>query len=149
MTPTARRLLTAVAILGLASATSGTLLQAQLPQAVGTWTAQGTIAEPRVGAASVVLDDGRTLILGGLRADGSATDSVVVYDPITNGTSSAGQLFAPRVNAAAARLEDGRVVVSGGHVGGAPSADVEIFDPVSGTSTYRRSWSRARASKLR
>ena len=58
---------------------------------------------------------------------------------------AAGQLFAPRVNAAAARLEDGRVVVSGGQVGGAASADVEIFDPVAGTSTFAATMAAPRA----
>ena len=145
MASTMTRLTTAACVATLIAIASALDIQAQLPQAVGTWSVQGTIAEPRVGAASVVLDDGRTLILGGQRADGSVTDSVIVYDPVTNGSASAGQLFGPRVNAAAARLEDGRVVVSGGQVGGAPSADIEIFDPVAGTSTFAATMAAPRA----
>ena len=139
------QLLNAACIAALAAIASDRVLEAQLPQAVGTWSAQGSMADARTGAASVVLDDGRTLILGGQRADGSVTDSVIAYDPVANGVTSAGQLFAPRVNAAAARLEDGRVVVSGGQVGGAASADVEIFDPVAGTSTFAATMAAPRA----
>ena len=145
MTIRMTQFLNAACIAALAAIASDRVLEAQLPQAVGTWSAQGSMADARTGAASVVLDDGRTLILGGQRADGSVTDSVIAYDPVANGVTSAGQLFAPRVNAAAARLEDGRVVVSGGQVGGAASADVEIFDPVAGTSTFAATMAAPRA----
>ena len=62
----------------------GLLLQAQLPPAVGSWTVIGSDANARTGAAAVTLHDGRTLIVGGLLADGTITDTVVMYDPVTD-----------------------------------------------------------------
>jgi hypothetical protein len=129
----------------LAAAASGPLLQAQLPQAVGTWQSTGAVAQPRVGAASAALEDGRTVIAGGRLADGSATDSVAVYDPLANTTTSVAQLLAPRVNASATLLEDGRLLVAGGMVGDAPSSDIEVVDLVAGTSTFAASMVEARA----
>ena len=123
-------------VIVLGAGASARLLQAQLPQGVGTWLSKGAVADPRVGAAAVTLDDGRTVVVGGTLADGSVTDSVTVYDPVSNATMAAGQLFAPRVNASAALLADGRVLVTGGLVGGAPSADVEVFDLATGTGAF-------------
>ena len=62
----------------------------------------------------LVLDDGRTVITGGRAADGSATDSVLVLDPVTNEVASAGHLLGPRVGHTATLLKDGRVLVAGG-----------------------------------
>ena len=132
-------------VIVLAAGASARLLQAQLPQGVGTWQSRGAVADPRVGAAAVTLDDGRTVVAGGTLADGSVTDSVTVYDPVSNATMAAGQLFAPRVNASATLLADGRVLVTGGLVGGAPSADVEIFDLATGASTFAATMTDPRA----
>ena len=145
MTLTARRLRMAAAVLGLAIAASGALLQAQLPQAVNTWIAGGPIAENRTGAISVALADGRTVIAGGQRADGSATDSIVLYDAAANTSVAAGNLIAPRVHAAAAVLADGRIVVTGGLVDGTPNTDIEIFDPATGSSVFAGTMTVARA----
>jgi Galactose oxidase, central domain len=113
---------------------SGLLVVAQARQDVGTWAPAGVVADSRSGAAAVVLNDGRTLITGGLVA-GAPTDGVVVYDPVTHGITLAGQLLAARVGHTATLLEDGRVLVAGGQVGDAVSADLEVFDPVLGSST--------------
>ena len=115
---------------------SGFLLNAAPPQAVGTWGVLGTTdpSSARTGAATATLEDGTTLIAGGRMLDGTVTDSVLVYDPMSNGSTVVGHLSAPRVNAAAARLDDGRVLVIGGEIGDLPSADAEIFDPNTGMS---------------
>ena len=116
---------------------------------------EGAVADARIGAAAVTLDDGRTLVAGGRLADGSVTDGVAVYNPVANSTTMAGQLFAPRVNASATLLADGRVLITGGLVGGAPSADVEIFDLAAGTSAFAatmaapRAWHASRAALRR
>ena len=122
---TLARVVKVVLVILIAAGASARLLQAQLPQGVGTWLPRGAVADARIGAAAVTLDDGRTLVAGGRLADGSVTDGVAVYDPVANATTTAGQLFAPRVNASATLLADGRVLITGGLVGGAPSADVE------------------------
>jgi len=88
----------------------------------------------RSGAATATLADGSTFIAGGTLGDGTVTDSVVVYDPLSNASTTVGHLLSPRVNAAAARLDDGRVLVVGGEVGGLLTPDVEIFDVTAGTS---------------
>ena len=115
---------------------SGFLLNAAPPQDVGTWGVLGTTdpSSARTGAATATLEDGTTLIAGGRMVDGTVTDSVLVYDPVSNGSTVVGQLSAPRLNAAAARLDDGRVLVVGGEIAGLLSADAEIFDPSTGTS---------------
>ena len=56
------------------------IIRAELPQAVGTWASLGATPESRIGAAVVLLKDGRTLIVGG-SVNGAPTDSVVIFDP--------------------------------------------------------------------
>ena len=117
---------------------TGFLLQAEPPQAVDTWASIGT-ADPqaaRTGAAIATLSDRTTLVAGGLTGEGTATDSIVIHDPLTNASTAVGQLLAPRVDAAATRLDDGRVLITGGQVGSLISSDVEIFDPATGESTF-------------
>ncbi len=118
-------------------AMSGFLLNAAPPQAVGTWEVLGTTdpSSARSGAATATLEDDTTLIAGGRMLDGTVTDSVLIYDPTTNASTVVGQLASPRVNAAAARLDDGRVLIVGGEIADLLSADAEIFDPFTGTST--------------
>ena len=137
MSTSTRRRLAFVVSLSTVVAMSGFLLDAAPPHAVGTWEVRGTTnpSSARTGAATATLADGSTLIAGGRLGDGSITDSVVVYDPMTNDSTVVGYLVSPRLNAAAARLDDGRVLVAGGEVGELLSADVEIFDPSTGTSS--------------
>ena len=92
----------------------------------------------------MALPDGRTLILGGVVADGTPTDSVIAVDPVSKSVSQAGQMFAARVGHTATLLKDGRVLVTGGVVNGLVSADVEFFDPVAGTSVLAGSMAQAR-----
>src|SRR5215207_9666437 len=109
------------------AAGSGLAWWAQMPQATGTWSSFGVVAHARMGAASVTLNDGRTLILGGRRADGVVTADVHVLDPRTGVTESAGQLTTPRVNHTVILLTDGRVL-AGGSFDGVITATLEIFD---------------------
>ena len=116
---------------------SGFLLRAEPPQAVGTWASIGVVdpSAARTGAAIVTLADGTTLVAGGLTVDGVATNSVVIHDPLTNSSTQVGQLVAPRVDASATRLDDGRVLITGGRVADLTSADAELYDPSVGAST--------------
>ena len=120
--------------LALLALSPGLFLSAQSPQQVGTWASSGAIADGRTGAASVALQDGTTLIAGGVAGD-APTSSVLRHDPATHGLVAAGQLLAARVGHTATLLEDGRVLIVGGRVGDAPSSDIELFDPDSGGST--------------
>jgi len=114
---------------------SGFLLRAEPPQAVGTWASMGTIADSRTGAASVALPDGRTLVVGGTRADGSVTGSIAILDPSDNSMSAVGELTTARAGHTATLLADGRVLVAGGSAGGLILNDLEIVDVGTGTST--------------
>ena len=60
----------------------------------GQWLPGPALAQPRAGAVSVALDDGRVLVIGGRTADGPV-DTVEVFN--TNGTMSVGaQMLSPR-----------------------------------------------------
>src|SRR5688572_776770 len=110
------------------------MVSAEPQQPVGTWEPMGIVADPRTGAAATSLSDGRTLISGGVRADGAATAGVVIYDPLANAFTAAGELIGPRQGHTATLLADGRVLIVGGVMNGVVSSDVELFDPASGTS---------------
>ena len=141
--PRIRRNVRVLPVSLLALAAAGLLVHAAPPQEVGTWAALGAVADARSGAASVALNDGRTLIAGGV-VNGSPTDSVVVYDPLANTFTSIGQLLAARVGHTATLLADGRILVVGGTTGDLVSADIEVFDPASGGSTLVASLTQAR-----
>ena len=119
----------ATAVLGA----SGLMLSAQAPQAVGTWAPAGVLTESQSGGA-VVLDDGRTLIVGGSGADGAPTDRVLIVNPWDNSLITAGRLLAARVGHTATLLADGRVLVTGGTVDGTLVADLELFNVETGAS---------------
>jgi hypothetical protein len=120
------------------------MVRGQSPQTVGTWAASGPVANGRAGAASAALDDGRTLIAGGTVA-GTATASVVIYNPADNSFTSVGELTSARVGHSATLLEDGGVLIAGGAIAGAVSADLEVFNPADGTSALVGTMSSARA----
>ena len=96
------------------------------------------MAVARAGAASVLLQDGRTLITGGVSASG-ALASVEIFD--TTGNFCAAPLCVPPASMNFARskhtatvLQDGRVLVAGGiGGGGTPVASAEIYDPAANT----------------
>ena len=131
-TPLKNRVVLGVVLAALVFAATHSI-RAELPQAIGTWASLGTTPESRVAAAAVALKDGRTLIAGG-SVDGTATDSVVVFDPNTGSFSLAGHLLLARVGHTATLLDDGRVLIAGGTAGDLDSADLELFDPVAGAS---------------
>ena len=122
------------AVLAVAAITSGALL-AQAPQAVGTWAPVQDLQTPLSNGASVALPDGRTLIAGGLNADGTLSDTITIYDPVNDSLTPAGVLVTPRSGHTATLLKDGRIVITGGVTdGGLISTDIEVFDPTAGTS---------------
>ena len=124
--------------IALVVGSTGFLLRAEPPQDVDTWASIGT-TDPqatRTGAALATLPDRTTLVAGGVTVEGVPTDSIVIHDPLTNASTTVGQLLAARVNAAATRLDDGRILITGGQVGTLISSDIEIFDPATGDSTF-------------
>jgi hypothetical protein len=100
----------------------------------GSWVSASSMAAPRSGAATVLLQDGRLLITGGDSGSG-ALASAEFFD--TSGSLSA----APPMNFAhsnhtAVVLQDGRVLVAGGLGSAGIATDVaEIYDPVANAWT--------------
>ena len=104
--------------------------------ATGTFSATGSLPEPRGDHALAVLDDGRVLVVGGL-GDVDYLPVAQLWDPATGAFSATGSLAHPRANPIVTTLADGRVLVAGGTSsgsGGDPNvATAEIYDPSSGT----------------
>ena len=99
------------------------------------WKGAGSLAAPRTGAASAVLNDGRVLLVGGRSlAPAKDTPVVDVYDPTTQSWADATQLPEPRSGASAVTLRDGRVLVLGGS-DEALQHRAELFAPSTGTWT--------------
>ncbi len=130
---TSRQKCVAAFVVTAALGASGLMLSAQAPQAVGTWAPAGALTESQSGGA-VVLEDGRTLIVGGSGADGAPTDRVLIVNPWDNSLITAGRLLAARVGHTATLLADGRVLVTGGTVDGTLVADLELFNVETGAS---------------
>jgi len=122
------------------------LLKATLPQTViGKWTAAIGLSQPRANAASVILPDGRILIIGGDGGSGSL-QSVEVFG--TDGSvSPAAAMNVPRSQHFAVVLSDGRVLVGGGvSSGGGTTNSGEIYDSSADTWTKTNAMAEARAN---
>src|SRR6266700_3712939 len=141
-----------VGLLASASLLCGILLiRGSAPQVPsGAWAPAGNMAAARAGAASVLLQNGRTLITGGVSGSG-ALASVEIFD--TTGNFCAAPLCVPPASMNFARskhtatvLQDGRVLVAGGiGRGGTPVASAEIYDPAANTWTVTGSLLTARS----
>mgnify|MGYP000101830338 FL=1 len=94
----------------------------------------GEMTVARSDHASVLLPDGRVLVIGG-------TDSVNVlksselFDPSTETWRASGEMKTARRGHSATLLADGKVLVTGGFDGKAALATAEIYDPSTGVWT--------------
>jgi hypothetical protein len=94
----------------------------------------GDMTVARSDHASMLLPDGRVLVMGG-------TDSVNVlksselFDPSTETWRASGDMKAARRGHSATLLADGKVLVTGGFDGKAALATAEIYDPSTGVWT--------------
>jgi len=95
--------------------------------AADTWTAGPSMEYPRIRAASVLLDDGRILVVGG-RWGQTLLDSAEIYDPTANGWTTIAMTSA-RDWPGATLLANGEVLVSGGRDSTGVLDTVEIFSP--------------------
>src|SRR5215212_7430631 len=107
------RRLAALLFIALTIVSFGIFVHGEVPDVpTGQWLPGPALAQPRDGAVSVALEDGRVLVIGGRTANGPV-DTVEVFG--TDGSLSVGApLTAPRTGHAAAKLPDGRVLVVGG-----------------------------------
>jgi hypothetical protein len=122
------------------------LLKATLPQiGIGQWTSTSNLTQARSNSASVLLADGRILIIGGENSNGPlASAEIFGTDGIV---SSAGLMNAARSRHFAVVLSDGRVLVGGGTTsGGGTTNSAEIYDPAANSWTQINPLTTARAN---
>jgi hypothetical protein len=86
------------------------------------------------GHTATLAGDGRVVIVGGSRAEGTASFSIDAYDPATGGFRRLGTLQNGRMAHAATRLPDGRILVTGGEIALANPA-AELIDERTGATT--------------
>ena len=105
-------------------------------QSSNVWSANGQMLQPRTGAASAPLSDGRILITGGSDSNGVPQASSEIFDPVTGQFSQATSMNMPRANHAAITLNTGDVLITGGlTTGGGYSDTAEILNIQTGTWT--------------
>jgi N-acetylneuraminic acid mutarotase len=102
----------------------------------GTWSAAAPLSQARWAAASVVLRDGRVMVVGGTTGTSSnnAVTTATVFNPTTGFWSSVTGMLQPRAYAMAVALADGSVLVAGGSRNGQPLDTAERYYP--GTDTW-------------
>ncbi|WP_165956411.1 Kelch repeat-containing protein [Kribbella antibiotica] len=114
-----------------------TLATAELyDPATGLWTATETMTDARVDSQSVLLPDGRVLLVGGTVETGHGTFAHLafceLFDPILEKWTTTGSMSVPRNNHQATLLPGGDVLVTGGTVAGVVPGT--IYDPHSHSS---------------
>jgi hypothetical protein len=115
----------------------------------------GSMTTPRVLHASVLLRDGRVLVVGGSDAS-NALATAEVWDPATGQFTPTASLAAPAEKVTATLLADGRVLVVGGfspdiaqversQVDGIFNATAQVWDPATGRFTPTGSMAQPRS----
>ncbi len=110
--------------------------------ASGTWTATGSLNNPRVYHTATFLGSGKVLVAGG-SGNNSISASAERYDPANGTWTATGSLNNPRVYHAATFLRNGMALVTGGYFGGS-LASAELYEPASGIWTTTGSLNTAR-----
>jgi N-acetylneuraminic acid mutarotase len=101
----------------------------------GTWSAAAPLSQARWAAASVLLRDGRVMVVGGTTGTSSsnAVTTATVFDPATGFWNSVTGMLQPRAYAMAVVLADGSVLVAGGSRNGQPLDTAERYIPATDT----------------
>jgi len=100
-----------------------------------TWTPTGSMNVGRGEFASIKLQDGGVLAVGGIASDGTPIASAEIYNPARGVWTLTGSMRTARNDLQAVRLLDGRVLVAGGGTGSEDNprlSSAEIFIPSQG-----------------
>jgi uncharacterized protein YjbI with pentapeptide repeats len=113
--------------------------------ATGTVSPTGNLTDPngRGLMASVLLADGRVLLVGGSSSNGNVA-TAEIYDPVSGTFSATGSMAQVRAYPTAVLLADGRVLVSGGFSASVALSSAEIYDPGTGLFTATGSLNQGR-----
>jgi WD40 repeat protein len=93
----------------------------------------------RAAHTATLLPDGKVLIAGGFREEGTseiAIASAEIFDPETNTFIPTGDMNEPRNGHTATLLPDGQVLIAGGWNLEGRTATAELYDPQTGTFEY-------------
>jgi len=101
------------------------------------FAAAPSMSVPRTDHTIATLNDGRVMVAGGYTTGNVPTNSIEIYNPVSNSWSIVpGGLSEPRAEHTMTVMQDGRVLIAGGMgSAGQPVATLEIFDPKSNAST--------------
>jgi hypothetical protein len=102
----------------------------------------------RAAHTATLLPDGKVLIAGGFREEGTAEISIAsaeIYDPETNTFTPTSDMNEGRSGHTATLLSNGKVLIVGGWGPSHRLATAELYDPHAGTFSYTASLSAPRA----
>ncbi len=118
-----------------ASASTSAAASPRLAYGDGSWASTAPLSQARWAAASVLLPDGRVMVVGGTIASSSssAVASATIFDPATGFWASVTGMLQPRAYAMAVVLADGSVLVAGGSRDGQPLDTAERYFTDTGT----------------
>jgi hypothetical protein len=100
--------------------------------ATGTWSSASSLSTPRQYHQTLLLGDGRVLVIGGEGTSWVTLSSAELYEPANDTWTLTGALTSPRAWHGAVRLSDGKVLTIGGG-DYATSFTSELYDPATGT----------------
>jgi hypothetical protein len=111
--------------------------------ASGTWTATGSLTDPRYVHTATLLPTGKVLVAGGENNSGTIA-SAELYDSATGIWSPTGSLTIVRSWHTATLLLNGKVIVAGGYSYSGIVASAELYDPANESWTATGSLNTAR-----
>ena len=116
----------------------------------GSWTATGSMIEPRYAYTATRLTNGKVLVAGGTARGGPVLKSAELYDPSTGSWTATGSMNDAHADGhIGVLLDDGRVLVAGGFNSLGPDpldrpTSAEVYDPGTGSWTATGSMIEAR-----